>query len=113
MSRHASGFKAWVLQRVSAVYLALFSVYLFFYLLLYPPSSYIEFKTWILSTPVLIGLLLFIYLVLLHAWIGIRDVAIDYLWNNGVRLIFLTLVGLMLSACGIWALVILISAKLN
>ena len=113
MSRHASGLKAWVLQRVSAVYLALFTLYLLVCFFLYPPSSYLAFKSWILSTPVLIGLLLFIYLLLLHAWIGIRDVAIDYLWHTGTRIVVLTLVGLMLSASGLWALVILISAKMN
>ena len=112
MTRHASGFKAWILQRISAVYLALFSVYLLFTLILYPPASHEAFKTWILSSPVLIWLLLFIYLLLLHAWIGIRDVAIDYLWHTGTRVIVLSLVGLMLSACGLWALVILISAKM-
>jgi succinate dehydrogenase / fumarate reductase membrane anchor subunit len=113
MSRHASGLKAWVLQRVSAIYLALFLIYLLFYFLVYPPASYEVFKGWILSTPVLIGLLLFINLLLLHAWIGIRDVAIDYLWHTGTRVVVLTLVGLMLSGCGLWSLVILISAKMS
>ena len=113
MSRHASGLKAWVLQRVSAIYLALFILYLLICLLFYPPVSYLTYKSWILSTPVLIGLLLFINLLLLHAWIGIRDVAIDYLWHTGTRVVVLTLVGLMLSACWLWSLVILISAKMS
>lgn len=113
MSRHSSGFKAWLIQRVSAVYLALFTLYAFFYLVWQTPQNYMQWQSWILSTPVLLGVLLLVLFILVHAWVGIRDVLIDYVPFTGARLILLSLVGIMISACGFWALLILLTARLS
>ena len=110
MSRHASGFKAWLLQRVSAVYVGLFTLYLFVQLIGFPPESYLQWKAWFLSTPMLIGVLLFVSFILLHAWIGIRDVLIDYIHPTGLRLTMLSLLGIFLVACGLWTVIILLTA---
>jgi succinate dehydrogenase / fumarate reductase membrane anchor subunit len=103
MSRQASGLKAWFVQRLSAVYIALFGSYLVIRLLFAPPVDYHTFIAWVASTPVALGLLLYIPLLLLHAWVGIRDVLIDYVKPNGLRLGLLSLFALMLLGSGLWA----------
>ena len=108
MSRQLSGLKAWVLQRISAVYLGFFTLYVTFYLLMNTPANFEQWSGWINSLPVMLAFMLAIGLTLLHAWIGIRDVLIDYIPFTGIRLIVMTLVGLMLIGCGLWALLILV-----
>jgi len=110
MSRHAGGFKSWLLQRVSAVYIGLFTLYLLVRLIGLPPENYLQWKAWFLSTPMLIGFLLFILFILVHAWIGIRDVLIDYVHPTGLRLTLLSLLGIFLMACGFWTVIILLTA---
>ena len=108
MSRQLSGFKAWVLQRISAVYLGLFTLYVVFYLTMNTPTDYAQWSGWINSLPVTLAFMLAIALILIHAWIGIRDVLIDYIPITTIRLLVMTLVGLMLSGCGLWALLIFV-----
>jgi len=104
---------AWLLQRVSAVYLALVSLYALYYFVYVPPQSYLEWRLWLLSTPILLGLILLVFFILLHAWIGIRDVLLDYIPHTGIRLTLLSVIGTMLLACGFWALLILSLGRLS
>lgn len=112
MSRHASGFMAWLLQRVTAVYLGLFTVYAFVQLAWFTPADFSQWQAWVVSTPVMLSLLVMVLFTLLHAWIGIRDVLIDYIWHTGLRLLLMSLVALSLLASGFWALMILVTARL-
>lgn len=113
MSRHVSGFMAWLIQRVSAIYLALFTLYAFFYLLFFTPQDYSHWHAWVLSTPVMLGVLVMVFFTLLHAWIGIRDVLIDYIPFTGLRLVFLSVVATTLIACGFWASLIMLTARIG
>ena len=113
MSRHASGFKAWLLQRISAVILAVFTLYVFFYLSWYTPQNFAQWQSWVLSTPVMLGLLLLVLFTLMHAWVGIRDVLIDYVSHTAARLLLLSFVGVMLASCGLWAMLILFTARMS
>ena len=113
MSRKASGFKAWLLQRISAIYLGLFTFYLLFHFLFDAPATMADWKAWLLQTPILISLLMLLLFTLIHAWIGIRDVFIDYLPHTGLRLTFLSLAAFMLIFCGIWGFQILLLARLG
>ncbi len=111
MSRRASGLKAWFLQRASAVYLGLFGTYLALYFALAPPASHAELVGWATSPWVALGLLLLIPLLLAHAWVGIRDVFMDYLKPIALRATAMTLVGLIFLASGLWAAQAIIAAR--
>jgi succinate dehydrogenase / fumarate reductase, membrane anchor subunit len=106
--RRASGLWAWVLQRVSAVYLALCAPLLLWRFLLAPPADYHQWRDWLATPWVSVVLLLFLLALLLHAWVGIRDVVIDYVRPLGARLSLLTATALGLTACGLWGLRILL-----
>ena len=112
MSRKASGLKAWAIQRLSAIYIGLFSLYLVAVLLFAAPTDYPAWKAWIGGPVVSVALLLFVLSVLMHAWIGVRDVLIDYVHPIAVRAALLGLIALALVAMGLWAAQALILVRL-
>jgi succinate dehydrogenase / fumarate reductase membrane anchor subunit len=112
MSRRASGLRAWALQRITAIYLALFSLVLLWHFALNPPADFLQWRDWVAQPWVSIGLLLYIVALLLHAWVGIRDVLIDYVHPLGLRLLLLTLFGLLLLGSGMWALQAVVLSRL-
>ena len=110
MSRQASGLKAWVLQRVTAIYLAVFTVAAVILFVVVPPQNYDAWQSTVSSPAILVALLLFFLALLMHAWIGMRDVAIDYLRPLALRVVFLSIFAVALVAAGIWVVVVLVTA---
>jgi len=112
MSRKASGFRAWLLQRVSAIYLALYLLYLAYHFSINPPADYASWYAWLAQPVTSIFMALFFLSLLLHAWIGVRDIIIDYVHPLAARLLALTAVALLLVGCGFWVLRILVLVAL-
>jgi succinate dehydrogenase / fumarate reductase membrane anchor subunit len=110
MSRQASGLKAWVIQRVTAIYLALFVLYAVAVFLFAPPPDYQAWRALVTAPAMAVALLLFFVFLLLHAWIGMRDVAIDYLRGLPVRVVFLSIFAVALVAAGIRVAMVLVTA---
>jgi len=110
LSRQAHGLRDWLLQRVTAVYLGGFVVYLMAHFFLQPPQDYEQWRMWIGQPLVAIASSGFILAVLLHGWVGIRDVIFDYIHSVSLRLMLLSLIGLLLVGCGFWALRVLVLA---
>ena len=104
MSRQASGLRAWTLQRISAVYLGIFLLVLLHRFGFHPPADFAAWRGWVATPWVSIGLMLFAVSLLLHAWVGIRDVLIDYVRPIGARVALLSLFAFLLIASGLWAL---------
>jgi succinate dehydrogenase / fumarate reductase membrane anchor subunit len=112
VSRKASGLKAWALQRLTAIFVGLFTLYLLGVFLFAAPGDYVAWKAWVGSPIVSVLMLLYVATILLHAWIGVRDVLIDYVHPISIRATLLGLVGLALVAMGLWAAQALILARL-
>jgi succinate dehydrogenase / fumarate reductase membrane anchor subunit len=110
VSRRATGLRAWILQRITAVYLALYTVFLFGFFLIAPPQSHAEWQAWLDSPFTTVSLLLYCYAILLHAWVGMRDVVIDYVHPLMIRVTVLALLGLGLIGSGIWILKVVLLA---
>ena len=108
MSRRASGLRAWILQRLSALYLALYASYLLAWFATNPPQDHARWLAWVSDPLNGTGLTLFFGVLLLHAWIGLRDVLMDYVPTFALRLTLPALTGLGLVACGLWALRIIL-----
>ena len=100
MSRKASGFRAWLIQRVSAIYLAVYFIYLVIHFSISPPSEYTQWRLWLADPMVSISMAIFFVALLMHAWIGVRDVVIDYLHSLLLRLTVLTGIAILLVGCG-------------
>ncbi len=81
-------------------------------LLWYLLTDTITYTTWreLLAQPVIaVAVALFFSSLLIHAWIGMRDVLIDYMPIMGLRLIILLGIAVFLIAMGIWVAFILMS----
>jgi succinate dehydrogenase / fumarate reductase membrane anchor subunit len=111
MSRRASGLRAWFLQRATAIYLILFTLYLLQHLIFCAPADYAAWRDWVAQPLVSLAALLFFASLLLHAWVGIRDVIIDYVHPIAIRVSVLTVIGFVLVGCAAWALKIIILAQ--
>ncbi len=107
------GLRPWVIQRVSAIYIVLFilySAYCFF------TASVIAYDSWItwLSNPfnsTVVGI--FVIALLFHVWIGMRDVALDYVHNIMLRIFILALLVAALIGSALWVFRILLLSVVN
>ncbi len=111
MSRPTHGLRDWLLQRLTAIYLGGFLVYLLVHFLLQPQHSFQQWHDWVTHPVMVIAIALFILAVLIHGWVGMRDVVLDYVHTISLRLTILSLIGLTLISCGLWALRVLIQAS--
>lgn len=102
-----SGLKAWVWQRVSAVIILLGIIYLLFNIYS-QPWDFASWQAWVKQDLRLAFFLVFTTALLIHSWIGIRDVILDYAKPFVVRLLILLSFAFSLSSLGIWVLVILL-----
>lgn len=107
MKAQFSGLRAWIWQRVTAVYLLGFILWFAGTLFFAPPVSYEDWYGWVRDGAPRVAILVFFLALALHAWVGLRDVAIDYIKPLGVRLAVLALVAGALAAVVLWAAAIL------
>lgn len=98
------GLRPWIIQRISAVVIAVFIFYFAATLLFDNPLTETNWSLWVAQPANNIGLGLFILAVLWHAWIGIRDVVLDYIHNVVMRMLALTLVAAVLLGSGFWGI---------
>lgn len=101
------GYTDWVIQRLSAIYMAIFTFSLFSFVLWHPDISFTDWTLVFGHVWVKVASLLFVFLMLYHTWIGIWTVGTDYIKPFIIRAIFNVFVLLMLSACFIWGVMIL------
>lgn len=74
-----SGLSDWVVQRVSAVVLAAYTLFLVFWLAQHPQLQYEQWRDLFQATGVRIFSLLALFALAAHAWIGVWTVSTDYL----------------------------------
>lgn len=104
MTRRSNGLRAWILQRLTAAYMAVYLVFFIYHIITVPPQSYVAWRNWMSGPVVSMTSALFFMAVLVHAWVGIRDVVMDYVKPIALRFSLLALIGLILLACGLWVL---------
>ena len=102
-----SGLRAWMVQRASAVYMLFFIVFLLVHFLVDPPHSYPAWRGWISRPEIGIAASVFGVALLAHAWVGLRDVILDYVRPIALRVPLLGLLGFALAALGAWLVRIL------
>ena len=103
------GLRPWLIQRVTAVVIAVYLLYVVVSLLLAGPADYLAWRGWLHApfNSLLMGL--FILSILFHAWIGMRDVVLDYVNNVMLRLFVFSVIVVVLLTSGLWALRVLLS----
>lgn len=102
------GLRPWVIQRISAVVIAAWLVYVVVCLMCATNMEYLTWREWLYTSWNSLFTGLFILALLFHAWIGMRDVVLDYIHNVWMRLGILSAIIVTLLVCGLWSLRILL-----
>ena len=101
------GLRPWILQRLTAVYLVVYVLYATLYWLLFQSFTFQNWQLWIADDFNQILLSLFYLSVIIHAWVGVRDILLDYIKPFVIRLLLLFAVAVFLIGSGFWLLKIL------
>ena len=109
MSIQAQGMRSWLLQRLTAVYIIIFSLS---FILWFSFQETLDYNIWLalFSQPFVLGATVLFYISLfLHARVGMRDIFLDYIKPNGLRFIVLMSLDVALIAMTIWIMIIFVS----
>jgi succinate dehydrogenase / fumarate reductase membrane anchor subunit len=101
------GLGDWLLQRLTAVVMAGYTLFLIVYLLVRPARTYAEWSSMFSQTWFQVGTMVFLAALLYHAWVGMRDILMDYLRATSIRLAAEFAVGFALLFYLVWAASIL------
>lgn len=113
MSRAAQGLRAWLLQRFTAIYLAVYLVSVLTTVVLHDPFTFQVWRGWLGEAWMGVATSLFALAVLLHAWVGMRDVLIDYVHAVWLRLLFMAVTALLLLGSLLWIIRALVLAAIG
>lgn len=108
MSHQVSGLRAWMLQRLSAVYLAGYTLWAAVWFLFHPVTDHTAWRALWAHPAMAIGAALLFIALLVHAWVGIRDVILDYVRVPLLRLALLALLWGWILVLAVWLVRLLI-----
>ncbi len=101
------GLRDWLAQRITAVIMAVYTVILLVVLLAGQPITYGVWQDLFKQGWMRVATLLFAASLAWHAWVGVRDIIMDYIKPTGLRLSIETLVLLTVAGYLAWAIQIL------
>lgn len=101
------GMRFWLTQRLTALLVAAYIVLLVLLLLIIRPIGFEAWRAFV--SPILFRLatLLFFAALCMHAWLGVRDVLRDYIFNVNLRSFLQIVVDVLLMIYLVWLSVIL------
>ena len=105
------GLRDWLMQRVTAVVMALYLLVMAFFLVTHQPLQYADWHGFFAGEAVRLGTILFLLSLLLHTWVGVRDICMDYFKPVYLRLAAEVLTILVLIAYAAWSIQILWGIK--
>lgn len=109
MSWRAHGLRTWILQRLTALYVVLYLLIFAITVFRLPLHDFAHWHALFVSPFANIATLLFFYSLLFHAWVGIRDILIDYVQVASIRYVIWLLITLGVVVMAIWISMILFS----
>ena len=98
-----AGLYSWLAQRITALYIAGFSLFVILRLLMLPADGYGAWRAWWSGGVMRLSLAVFLIAILVHAWVGMRSVWMDYLRSGGWRFGISVLTGLGLLVLALWS----------
>jgi succinate dehydrogenase / fumarate reductase membrane anchor subunit len=102
-----NGFQDWIVQRVSAVILALYTFLIFGFWLFHPIDDHAAWQALYFCTWMRYCTLLSMLALIVHAWIGVWTVVTDYLHIAWLRLLVFAMVFAILLYEFVWCVQIL------
>ncbi len=101
-----NGLKDWLIQRVTAVYIAVYCIFLCGFLVSHPQLQFAQWHELCTHTVFRIATIISLLALLLHAWIGLWTVTTDYLKCTMLRVSLQVLIAFWLLGQFIWGLMI-------
>ena len=101
------GTGSWLAQRITAVLIALYSLVALVVLFLGKPLTYPVLKDLFAQGWVRVATLIFMVSLAWHAWVGVRDILMDYIKPDGLRLTLEVVTILLLAAYLGWTVQVL------
>jgi succinate dehydrogenase / fumarate reductase membrane anchor subunit len=101
------GLSGWLAQRITAIVMALATLVMVAGIWSAPPLTYAIWKGLFTKWWMWLSLSLFLLSVMLHAWVGVRDILMDYIKPTGIRLALEVVFLLALAYYTVWAMQIL------
>ena len=101
------GLRDWLAQRITGLIMALYSVVLAVVLLSGQPITFAVWSDLFAQGWMRVATLLFAASLAWHAWVGVRDILMDYVKPTGLRLSLQVLVLLVIAGYVAWAIQIL------
>jgi succinate dehydrogenase / fumarate reductase membrane anchor subunit len=101
------GLRDWLAQRVTAVIMAVYTVLILSAVAGLPQMDYWHWKVLWQTSVVRYASVLFMVSLLLHAWIGVRNILMDYVKDPALRLTLYVLVLGALLGYAAWSVQIL------
>lgn len=102
-----SGLQDWLIQRITAIILAIYTVFLIIYFVTHPTLQYEQWRALFDFNLMKYSSLLALLSLILHAWIGIWTVITDYIKPLLLRLSIQIIIMLALLACFVWGIQII------
>ena len=99
-----NGLSAWLIQRVSAIVLAAYVIFLFAFFVTHPGIPFEEWRVLFTATWMRLFTLLSLLSLMAHSWIGIWTVLTDYVKCSYARLTIQVAVILLLTLCLAWGI---------
>ncbi len=93
-----TGLAAWWVQRLSAVYMLAFVIFLLATFAVHPMHDFAQWRGWVGHANITVPLATFFAALLAHMWVGLRDVLLDYAKPPAVQRLLLAIVGVCLLA---------------
>jgi succinate dehydrogenase membrane anchor subunit len=101
------GTRDWLAQRISAIVMALYTVLALAVIASRAPLTYEAWKALFTQGWMRVATLIFVASLAWHAWVGVRDILMDYVKHDGLRLALQVLTVLLLAGYVGWAIEIL------
>jgi succinate dehydrogenase / fumarate reductase membrane anchor subunit len=101
------GLGSWLAQRITAVIMALYTLVLLVALMKGRPTDYGAWKQLFQSGWMRVATLLFAVSLAWHAWVGVRDIVMDYVKPDGLRLALQVITILLLAGYVGWTVQVL------
>jgi succinate dehydrogenase / fumarate reductase, membrane anchor subunit len=102
-----NGLKDWLIQRVTSVYFAIYSLFLLAFLIWHPHLQYDVWASLFACQWFKAASIIALVALSLHAWVGVWTVTTDYMKNTAVRLTVQMIVIIWLLSQFIWGLMIM------
>ena len=101
------GTSDWLAQRITAIVMAVYSVIVLAVLLSNSPLAYGVWRELFAAGWLRVATLLFAFSLAWHAWVGVRDILMDYIKPDGLRLALQVFTLLLLASYLGWTVQIL------